>query len=217
MNTGIYKIENTVNGKVYIGSTANFGSRFNGHKRGLRCNRHGNAHLQSSWNKYGESAFTFTPILYCDPEFLIKWEQIAIDGHKSLLGWDNMYNLRPAAFIVSSTTRKKQSASQKARFLKYGVSRETRDKMSKTRTGRTNSRESIEKTVAITRARGGYRPTNAFIYSGVGRKHSEETKARMRASHAKRKEQGIKLPPVSKSAREKMSKAKLGTKQSKET
>jgi group I intron endonuclease len=57
---GVYKITNTVDGKVYIGSTAtDMDTRWTTHRSALRGGKHYNAHLQRAWNKYGESAFTF--------------------------------------------------------------------------------------------------------------------------------------------------------------
>ena len=40
MMIGIYKIENKVNGKVYIGQSVNIESRWKGHKSNLRNNKH---------------------------------------------------------------------------------------------------------------------------------------------------------------------------------
>ena len=61
--SGIYKIVNKVNGKYYIGSSANiYGiphGRWYQHKMHLRGNWHYNNHLQSAWKKYGESSFDF--------------------------------------------------------------------------------------------------------------------------------------------------------------
>jgi len=56
---GVYEIVNLVNGKRYIGSAAYFGPRWSQHKRELRLNTHHTPHLQHSWNKYGESEFSF--------------------------------------------------------------------------------------------------------------------------------------------------------------
>lgn len=55
----IYKIINSVNNKFYVGSTNNQYERFRTHRTKLRNNKHHCAHLQSAWNKYGESAFIF--------------------------------------------------------------------------------------------------------------------------------------------------------------
>lgn len=56
---GVYKIENLINGKIYIGKSINVGRRWYEHKRELNEGNHINKHLQSSWNKYGEDCFRF--------------------------------------------------------------------------------------------------------------------------------------------------------------
>lgn len=55
----IYKIRNVVNGKFYVGSTADTRERFRTHRNRLRNNKHHCLHLQASWNKYGEDCFKF--------------------------------------------------------------------------------------------------------------------------------------------------------------
>jgi hypothetical protein len=56
---GIYSITNTVTGRVYIGSTMKFCTRWTAHRTSLRGDRHPNRQLQADWNRYGEQAFTF--------------------------------------------------------------------------------------------------------------------------------------------------------------
>ena len=59
-NFGIYKIECTTTGVVYIGSTSvSFKKRWRKHKQRLRHNYHENSYLQNAWNKYGEDKFVF--------------------------------------------------------------------------------------------------------------------------------------------------------------
>lgn len=58
----VYKIENFVNNKVYIGSTSNFKMRLRNHFSELRNNKHHSIHLQRSWNKYGKNAFKISII-----------------------------------------------------------------------------------------------------------------------------------------------------------
>lgn len=67
---GIYKIENLINHKVYIGQSISIASRLKQHKSDLKNNRHANSHLQSSWNKYGEENFIFEIIDLCTKEQL---------------------------------------------------------------------------------------------------------------------------------------------------
>lgn len=59
---GIYKIENKVNGKVYIGQSINIEERWRTHRNMLRRDDHYNKHFQNSWNKYGEENFDFSVI-----------------------------------------------------------------------------------------------------------------------------------------------------------
>lgn len=67
---GIYKIENLINHKVYIGQSISIENRLKQHKSDLKNNRHTNSHLQSSWNKYGEENFIFEIIDLCTEEQL---------------------------------------------------------------------------------------------------------------------------------------------------
>lgn len=62
---GIYKIENLVNGKVYIGQSINIEQRWYNHIHELDENRHCNSYLQNSWNKYGKEKFKFSIIEEC--------------------------------------------------------------------------------------------------------------------------------------------------------
>ena len=60
----IYIIENTKNGKVYIGQVGqgkntNFNTRINNHYKSLNRGKHKNKHLQSAWNQDGEENFIY--------------------------------------------------------------------------------------------------------------------------------------------------------------
>lgn len=56
----IYKIENLINHKKYIGLTNNIQRRRARHFTDLRCNRHDNSFLQKEFNIYGELNFSFS-------------------------------------------------------------------------------------------------------------------------------------------------------------
>lgn len=77
---GIYRIKNNVNQKVYIGSSKNCKKRISEHKRKLLVNKHFNAHLQNSYNKYGSKAFSFTIIKVCNAETLRQEERLYIQS-----------------------------------------------------------------------------------------------------------------------------------------
>lgn len=76
MYSGIYKIENTINSKVYVGSSNNIKVRWRKHKALLRHNKHPNQHLQNAWNKYGEDMFIFSVIELCPISSLLKGNYI---------------------------------------------------------------------------------------------------------------------------------------------
>ena len=78
MKTGIYKILNKLNNKVYIGSAIDIKKRWRDHKWCLIHNKHHNSHLQSSWNKYGINSFDFLIINECETSNLLKNELIYI-------------------------------------------------------------------------------------------------------------------------------------------
>ncbi len=83
MKSGIYKIENVVNNKIYIGRSKNIDRRIKQHRTELRQQKHGNRYLQNSWNKHGEGNFLFTVIEYCDIPLLEEREIYWISEYKS--------------------------------------------------------------------------------------------------------------------------------------
>lgn len=83
MKSGIYKIENVVNNKIYIGRSKNIDRRIKQHKTELRQQKHGNRYLQNSWNKHGEGSFLFTVVEYCDIHSLEEREIYWISEYKA--------------------------------------------------------------------------------------------------------------------------------------
>jgi group I intron endonuclease len=76
INSGIYKITNIINGKMYIGSSNNCKRRLREHFSKLRHNKHFNVKLQFAFNKYGENNFNFDIIEYVDNvDLLLEREQ----------------------------------------------------------------------------------------------------------------------------------------------
>jgi len=94
--SGIYKIINLVNGKLYIGSAVDLKRRKREHWKEFRGKRHWNIYLQRSWNKYKEENFKFEVVEYVeDKNKLIEREQYWIDIY-----FDNKkkcYNISPTA------------------------------------------------------------------------------------------------------------------------
>lgn len=59
LKSGIYKITNKLNGRIYIGSAKRFKERWQSHAYSLRNQKHNNRFLQADFNKCGEEAFVF--------------------------------------------------------------------------------------------------------------------------------------------------------------
>lgn len=112
---GIYKIENTINHKVYIGQSVDIEMRWNEHLYALTRNLHENHHLQSSWNKYGAKAFTFSIIEECELSHLTDREQYYIDLYGGINS-DNNYNNRDAGYKGNLS----ESTKQKLRDINLG-------------------------------------------------------------------------------------------------
>lgn len=80
---GIYCIENTINHKIYIGSSVDIYRRWAQHRRELKGNYHYNHHLQNACNKYKIENFKFYIIERCDECIRIEKEQYWIDYYNS--------------------------------------------------------------------------------------------------------------------------------------
>jgi hypothetical protein len=83
MGCGIYKIENLIDKKIYIGSSVNLRNREYKHFWMLNKNKHDNQHLQNSFNKFGENSFKFEILEECDEQSLIERENHYINQNKS--------------------------------------------------------------------------------------------------------------------------------------
>lgn len=65
---GIYRIENLVTHKSYIGQSVDIYDRWRDHKWALNNKQHNNSHLVRSWHKYKEYNFEFTIIERCSED-----------------------------------------------------------------------------------------------------------------------------------------------------
>lgn len=93
--SGIYKITNIINNKIYIGSSNNIYKRKREHFCTLENGTHCNAHLQRAYNFYGKNNFKFEIIEICEEKYLLEVEQIYLNKY-----FDNgigCYNENPIA------------------------------------------------------------------------------------------------------------------------
>lgn len=139
----VYKITNTLNGKVYIGQTVDYRKRKVGHFSYLRRNAHRNRYLQKSFNKYGESSFKMEIIKECAVDELDKLEIYYMRKYNSIdktLGY-NMVIGGNTNKSFPDYIRQKMSRSQKGRI----ISEEHRKRIGKWHKGKTISPKDIEK------------------------------------------------------------------------
>lgn len=90
-NSCIYQIKNKINGKKYIGQTSDFQKRKNSHLSALRRGKCFNSYLQRAFDVYGEDAFEFSILEYCDVDDLDKREEfwISREGSYRLCGGES--------------------------------------------------------------------------------------------------------------------------------
>lgn len=144
MRTGIYKITNVINNKVYVGSAINIDLRWKEHLNDLKNNKHHSIKLQRSYTMHGKENFIFQVIELCDKNLLIVKEQEYINYLNS---YKNGYNCLPiAGSRLGSTqtvlTKDKIRTKLKGRISpRKGVivSDETKNKMSQSHSGKTLS------------------------------------------------------------------------------
>lgn len=182
-NSGIYKIENLVNGKVYIGSAVNLERRWWEHKTRLEAKTHPNKKLTNAWHKHGSDKFEFKVIIYCEPKDLIMYEQRCIDGFKAV---GEGYNLCPTAGSAlgikrSEETKKRMSESQKGK----PKSAEAATNSAKARLGSKRGAHSEQSKKKIGDALRGR--TLGPQSEETKRKRSEALKGRPRSEETKRK------------------------------
>ncbi|MBZ0199347.1 MAG: GIY-YIG nuclease family protein [Ignavibacteriaceae bacterium] len=75
---GVFKIENKLNGKIFLSGSLNLDKIFNRHSFQLKQNVHADKGLQTDWNEQGEENFSFEIVkqikIKDDPSFNLKKE-----------------------------------------------------------------------------------------------------------------------------------------------
>lgn len=147
----IYKIKNNINGNLYIGQTTSNGKiRWLGHRNKLRKNIHPNKHLQSAWNKYDETSFSYELVTETCIGLLDILEKSYIDKHNSA---DNKYGYN------------KDCGGYLSR-LRAPVSEETRKKLSIALKGKKRNPHSAETKARLSLANKGRIPANKGVANG---------------------------------------------------
>jgi group I intron endonuclease len=147
IQSGIYSIRNTVNGKRYIGSAQNMARRKSQHYSDLRFNRHAASHLQHAYNKYGADVMVFEVIELCSIDLLLEHEQSYIDLYRTA-DRSHGYNTRPVAasnrgHVFSEEIRAKMRAGFNRN--RKPMNAESRARCNETRRGRKVSEETRQR------------------------------------------------------------------------
>lgn len=172
MTTGLYSIQNTVNGKEYIGSSQNIELRWKQHRNSLRKGKHHSDHLQRAWELDGEDAFLFVIQVECEIGELLDMEQRLMNARKSANG-DYGYNV---SAVAGSRRGVPHSEEVRAKMREAAKSRPERTEESKLAQS-----ELVKQLVA---ERGFSEEHRRKISEGLtGRFVSEETRAKFRANN----------------------------------
>lgn len=171
---GIYTITNTVNQKLYLGSSVNIDNRWRQHRNELLRNNHHNKFLQRAWNKYGPDAFHFAIVELVLPPFLLERESywleklrpynpkkgynIARDAQACHLGMIHSDEAREKMRIAHLGQKPSAEAITKAREANLGkrVSEETKERISQANLGHTVSAEARAKISAAKTGKPGH-------------------------------------------------------------
>jgi group I intron endonuclease len=205
-DTGIYKLTHKESGKVYIGQSKHLKRRLNEHRRCEKSDdkKGSQSVVRRAIKKYSFDGFDFEIILYCqEGEYMDMMETKLIQSYDCLV--PKGYNVRDggnkvfmseegrkrvskanSGRIVSEETRLKLSESGKKAYLNNPRDDEWNQKLSIALSGKKKSEEHILK---ISERRKEFIKNNPnSVKNMLGKKHSDETKQKMRDAHMKRKE-----------------------------
>jgi len=199
MTSGVYQIRNTINGKVYVGSSVDITARWAVHRSDLKHGHHHSVKLQRAFDKHGADAFEYLIVRKCQMEDLLQHEQHWIDSTDAVGAG---YNVLPVAGsfrgrTVSRETREKLSAIARGRAGSgfrdnVVVSAETREKIRASLLGSKLSPDVIAKRTATLKANLKLKPRTPpsdaarqkMRAAKLGIKLSDETRAKMSVSAA---------------------------------
>ena len=169
--SGVYKIINNTDGKVYIGQTVHYYKRIQSHVSHLKAGTHFNEHLQRAWTLYGENSFTFEIIQPCDVEELDNLEKKYIKVNKACDA-KHGYNMMHGGQSYRTFTDE-----VRAKMSKSGVgkkfSEQHKNKISASRMGLRHTNECMQriaKTKADRKSGAGEKNGNALFSDSIASK-----------------------------------------------
>ena len=139
MKTGVYKITNLVNGKVYIGASKDIERRWRDHKRGHTA-------VADDLKTFGPNSFKFEVLIECPEDMLCQWERDMIclyDSDDPEKGYNNPKD-RPYSLKRNESLKGRPHAS---------FSEEHKRKLSESQKGKHNITHSDEAKRKMSEAR----------------------------------------------------------------
>lgn len=114
--SAIYRIENTITKRVYVGATDHLVERWMNHRIDLRNGKHKNSFIQEDYNQYGLNSFIFSILEECKIEELEEKELSYITSMKTTYE-DGGYNISTGRKI-SELTKKRISDANSGRIAR---------------------------------------------------------------------------------------------------
>lgn len=195
--SGIYKITNLINKKIYIGSAVNISQRKSVHFYDLKNNWHSSIKLQRSFNKHGENNFKFEIIEeVANVKNLIKREQYYLnkflfanenDDRFIKLGYNICREAGSSLGYKHTDVWKEEAKKRKLGKKGTACSEQTKIAIAKANKGRVATIETRKK-MSIARAK--YLTLFGHPAKGSkrkGRPHTIKSKERLRQAHLGKK------------------------------
>jgi group I intron endonuclease len=175
--SGIYKFENLITKKVYVGSASYLGTRRRHHLAALRSGSHYNAKWQNAWDKYGAENFAYTVIEYvADKSQLRVREQYWMDALDAV---KSGYNILPTA---GSMLNFKLSESAKAKISAAHTGRKWTEAQKKNLSAaKMGGKQSPEQAVRHSKFMTGRKPSAEHLAAQIDAVRRPETRAKISA------------------------------------
>ena len=201
LDSGIYKLTNKINNKVYIGQSKRLKVRLREHKScEVKSDERGSQSvIRRAIKKYGFCNFEFEILLHCEEgSYMNDMETKLINFYDCLVpkgynvkdGGNNIYmseegkkriSEKAKNRIISEEHKKKVSEGLKKFYRENGRSEEWTKNLSKSQKGKVKSQQQKDK---LSKFRTEYIKNNPnSVKNFLGKKHSEETKKIMSERH----------------------------------
>lgn len=131
MSSGVYRIQNIIEDKNYIGKSWNIERRWKEHITTLKSNKHINSKLQSAFNKYGLDSFEFTILEEADkPELMDYFESYYIEKYNAIndgYNIDKLHSSQDIKFVIDNMDRLGSKWMKILEFMNSKINKEVWD------------------------------------------------------------------------------------------